>query len=690
MSDVSSSIRRDDSEGIRTLTCANAPINSLGYDLRTALIAELDKAAQDDSVAAVIVTTSGRYFFSGADIRELDDPRSPRVFDLTAHIESLPIPVFAAMHGAALGGGLELALACHARIARSGTRIGFPEINLGLIPGAGGTQYATRLAGPVDALSMICTGKPVSADRALALSLVDAVVDGDPVEHARLMAQEFLQNDKKIMRVRDRDVPEFDQDALDREIEESKRRTKTSIAVPAAIKAVQVATDGSFDAGVKVERDLFEKLRVSPQSRALRYQFLAERRATHVDDVTAQTAVAEIDTVGVIGGGTMGRGIAQAFLTAGFGVTLVERHAQAASKAQAAVIAGLDRDRERGRISEERHGAAVSRFDMRVGEPASVGQVDLVIEAAFEDMATKKEIFTSVAKVVAPGAILATNTSSLDINEIASVTAHPERVVGMHFFSPANVMRLLEVVRADTTSAQTLATVLKVAQRIRKASVVVGVCEGFVGNRMLAQRHIAAERLLLQGALPEQVDRVWVEFGFPMGVFAMTDLAGVDVNWRVRKARAAPLAVHDAVYEMGRYGQKTGAGFFRYEPGKRVPIPDPEIEQLILETSRKAGVVRRDFSDAEILSRLLYPMINEGARLLDEGIARRASDIDVVWVNGYAWPAWRGGPMYYADQVGLAVITKTLREMAAQVGDSTLEPSSLVQRLATAGRSFTG
>jgi 3-hydroxyacyl-CoA dehydrogenase len=668
--------------GIRLIILANPSTNALAHDLRVAMMSALDDAKADMKVRGVVLTGSGG-FVSGADIRELEAPLSPRVFDLTAAIEAFGKPVIAAIDGLALGGGFEIALACHGRVAAPTSRFGFPEVKLGLLPGAGGTQYAPRVAGLEYALDLVASGRMIDAWEALEAGLIDQISIASPIEAAHLMATSLAQADQTLPRIRDRQTPK-DDGKFEAAVAAVTAKAPQSRTIQAIIDAMRAAQELPIDDGLHLERSLFEALRTSPQSKALRYQFFATREAARVPGIHAADAQ-PVRRIGIIGGGTMGRGIGLAALAGGYHVDLVEPDGDVAAACAAAMRESLQRDNARGRLTNDQLEARLAALIVSTGEAASLPAVDLVIEAAIEDMEVKKRIFSALDQSQPPETVLATNTSSLDIDQIAAATQRPGQVLGLHFFSPANVMRLLEIVRGARTRPEVIATALAVAKGLGKVPVVVGNCDGFVGNRMLAQRHIAAERLLLDGVLPHEVDAVWREFGFPMGVFAMTDLAGVDVNWRVRKARGVGLAIHDAVYALGRYGQKTGLGFYRYEGGSRLPQNDPEVTALIEAESARMGITRRSIPPSEILERLLYPMINEGARILDEGIAQRPGDIDVVWTNGYGWPAWRGGPMHHAETVGLASVVASLERLAIALGDETLRPAPSLQRAVAAG-----
>ncbi|MEZ0215464.1 MAG: 3-hydroxyacyl-CoA dehydrogenase NAD-binding domain-containing protein [Xanthobacteraceae bacterium] len=680
-------VRWHDDGDIRVIIAENPPVNALGFEVRHGLHAALLDAQATATVHGVVLATSGRNYFGGADIKEFGQPpRWPRIFDLIDQIEQMTKPVIAAIKGHALGGGLELAIGCHWRVATPDASLGFPEVKLGLIPGAGGTQRTPRLVGIAASIELITSGAAIPASRALDIGLIDAIAPNDLVSFATDFVRSRGADGQGLRRVRDLPVPQGPTETGLASLADARARVEQhargEVAPGMALDAIAAGLDGDFEAGLAKEKAIFQTLMEGAQSKALRHVFLAERAAAQLPDLAPGLVAGTVGRVAIIGAGTMGRGIAIAFLTAGFAVRLIEPVRAVLDAAEGAIRSTLHQAVAKGRMPAAAADVALAGFAAIEGDAAQVGDVDLVIEAALEDLALKTAIFAALDRHAPPRAILATNTSTLNVDAIAASTADPGRVLGLHFFSPANIMKLLEVVRAAATADQTLVTALAVAKRLRKVPVVVGVCDGFVGNRMLAKRHVEAERLLIEGALPDEVDAAWVAFGFPMGPFAMTDLAGVDTNWRVRQSRGAALAIHDAVYALGRYGQKTGSGFFRYPAGQRKPEPDPEIRSLIEQASRDAGIERRAIGAPEILERLLYPMINEGARLLEEGIARRAGDIDVVWVNGYAWPAWRGGPMFYADGIGLRPIRDRLAAMHAASGNPDNIPSALLAELA--------
>ncbi|GAN76413.1 3-hydroxyacyl-CoA dehydrogenase NAD-binding domain-containing protein [Acidisphaera rubrifaciens] len=677
---------------IAVITMDNPPVNALGHVLREGLAAAFARVAADAATRAVVLTGTTRAFSGGADITEFGKtPTEPNLRAVIATIEALPKPVVAAIRGVALGGGLELALGCHYRVAWTGARLGLPEVKLGLLPGAGGTQRLPRVIGIEKAMRLILTGNFVSAEEAAADGLVDRLMDGDGAAPAVAFAREVLAKGLPLRQVRARDehlvAARADHSIIDRAAAPLLKRSRGAMAPRNCAAAVKAAVTMPFDEGLAEERRLFNELLVSDESRAQRHLFFAEREAAKVPDMPADVKPAKIRRAVILGAGTMGGGIAMNFANVGIPVTVIEAE-------QAALDRGLDRVAGNYRVAVQRGslpaGAPEERMALITGTTdfGAVADCDIVIEAVFEDMALKKKIFTDLDRLAKPGTLLASNTSTLDINEMAAVTKRPEDVLGMHFFSPANVMKLLEIVRAAKTSHQSLATALAVGRTIGKVCAVVGVCDGFVGNRMLHQRGTETERLLLEGALPQDIDAVVTRFGFPMGPCAMGDLAGLDVGWRIRQHRGTKAPVADALCEAGRFGQKTRAGYYAYGEDGRTPSPDSEVERIIREASAAHQITRRAISAEEIEERMFYPMINEAARILAEGIAVRPGDIDIIWVNGYGWPTHRGGPMFYADLVGLPKIAERLNHYAQAVGDKRLAPAPLLERLAREGRGF--
>jgi 3-hydroxyacyl-CoA dehydrogenase len=680
---------------VAVITVDNPPVNALKQAVRAGLKDTFTRALNDPSVHAIVLTAAGRTFMAGADITEFDKPPQPpgliEVFDM---MEASTKPIVAALHGTPLGGGLEVALTCHYRVAAPSTRLGLPEIKLGILPGAGGTQRLPRLIGVDKALPMILSGDPISAQEALKNGLVDEIVEGDVTEGAIGFARRVLAEKRPLKRARDLDdklKPYRDNPKLyDEVVAKSAKRTRGLAAPAAAIETVRWSFELPFDEAERRVREEFQKLRQGDQSKAQRHIFFAEREAAKVPDIPAGTKPREIKRAAVIGAGTMGGGISMCFANAGIPVTIVETAQEALDRGLATVKRNYENTVKRGGLTDDEMERRVKLMSGTTDLDA-IREADIVVEAVFEEMDLKKQVFGKLDKIANPNAVLATNTSYLNVNEIAKATARPPSVLGMHFFSPANVMRLLEIVRGAETAPDVLATAIAVGRKIGKVPAVVGVTHGFVGNRMLHARGIEAERMLLEGALPQDVDGALTEFGFPMGPFAMGDLAGLDVGWRVRKASGAKAEIADALVEGGRYGQKTGKGFYKYEGGSRSPIPDPDVEKLIVEASVRHGIKRRNLERKEIFERLIFPLINEGARILDEGIAMRPGDIDVIWVYGYGWPVWTGGPMHYADRVGLPYIRDRLAEIAANAGNNPkLQPSPLLTKLAQAGGNFAG
>ncbi|HYS17600.1 MAG TPA: 3-hydroxyacyl-CoA dehydrogenase NAD-binding domain-containing protein [Candidatus Binatia bacterium] len=681
---------------VAVLTVDNPPVNALSQHVRKGLHDGIKQATADGAVQAIVIVCAGRTFIAGADITEFGKPPTePSLHSVLDLIESSPKPVVSAIHGTALGGGLEVTLACHYRVGVKSARFGLPEVKLGILPGAGGTQRLPRVVGPQKALQMIVSGDPIGADEALRVGLIDEIVAGgaagDLAAAGVAFAEKVLNERRPLKKIRDLDdkiAPARGKPEIFAEFRKSVARQTRGFRAPEnCIKAVEAAVNLPFAEGLKRERELFVELLNSPESKAQRYFFFAEREAAKIPDVPADTPTREIKKAAVIGAGTMGGGIAMNFANAGIPVTVIEVAQEALDRGLGIVRKNYEATAARGRLTpadvEKRMGLITASVDFKAAADA-----DIVVEAVFEEMPVKREVFAKLDAVCKPDAVLATNTSTLDVDEIASATKRPESVIGTHFFSPANVMRLLENVRGKKSSKTTVATAMTVGRRIGKVPVLVGVCYGFVGNRMLHQRGLQAEKLILEGAAPHEVDRVLTDFGFPMGPFAMGDLAGLDVGWRIRKGRGVKAPVADRICELGRFGQKTGAGYFRYEKGDRTPIPDLEVEKIIVDVATSLGITRRALSDEEILQRLLYPMVNEGAKILDEKIAIRASDIDVIWVYGYGWPVYRGGPMFWADSIGLKALRDRLLEFKKQSGDAFWTPAPLLDRLAGEGKGF--
>jgi 3-hydroxyacyl-CoA dehydrogenase len=668
------------------------PVNALSHAVRSGLAERLAEADADDSVKSVVLICDGRTFVAGADITEFGKPlKAPHLSELISTIEDMTKPVVAAIHGTALGGGLELALGCHYRVATSDARWGLPEVKLGIVPGAGGTQRLPRAIGAEEALRVIVSGEHQPAELGADLGLIAEIVKGDLKQRAIAFARKVAEGGGKLPRLRDSDAKllaarndrkKFDELAL-----ELTKRVRGLAAPRACVDAVRMSLDAPIEDALRRERELFMELVAGDQSKAQRHLFFAEREAAKIPGIGRDIKPREITSAAVVGAGTMGGGIAMCFANAGIPVTVVDEN-------ESALQRGLDIVRRNYAATAARGGMTMADVDNRMRlidgriGIANAKHADIIIEAVFEEMELKRKVFAELDGIAKRGAVIASNTSYLNIDTLAAETRRVEDVLGMHFFSPANVMKLLEIVRAKATAPDVLVTAMTVARRIAKVPVVVGVCHGFVGNRMLAQRSQQAEKLLLEGALPYEVDAVITEFGFPMGPFAMADLAGLDVGWRSRKDRGVRSEIADTICEAGRFGQKTGKGYYLYEAGQRKPIRDPEVESIIVNASKKLGFTRRPISKNEILGRMIYPMINEGARILEEGIALRPGDIDIVWVQGYGFPVAKGGPMFWADSIGLARIRDELAQYAKMTGETSLEPAPLLLKLASKGKGF--
>jgi 3-hydroxyacyl-CoA dehydrogenase len=682
---------------IGILTINNPPVNALAAAVRDGIKDGVEAFAKDPNVDSIVLIGGGRTFIAGADIREFGKPPSgANLNDVIATLENCPKIVVAALHGTPLGGGLETALGAHYRVALPSTRLGLPEVHLGLLPGAGGTQRLPRLTGAKYALDAILSGRHIPAVEAKSRGIVDAIVEGDLLKGAVAHAQMLVAQNAPRRRVRDLTAT-LESPDLFKETEKAIARRARGFKAPwNIIKCVQAAVELPFDDGMKRERELFVELLTSQESAAQRYYFFAEREAAKVLDVPADTPQREIRTAGIVGAGTMGGGIAMNFANAGIPVTLLEVKQEALDRGLKTIRTNYENTAKRGGMKAEDVDKRMALITPTLSYDG-LKDADVIIEAVFETMEVKEGVFTKLDEIAKPGAVLATNTSGLNVDQIAQYTKRPGDVIGMHFFSPANVMKLLENVRGKATSKDVIATVMSLSKKIGKIPVLVGVCEGFVGNRMLRQRGIQSSYMMEEGALPQQIDKVIYDFGFPMGPFAMSDLAGNDVGWRIRQGKNEKDKrnvrytgyVADAICELGRFGQKTGAGYFKYNLPDRTPIPDPEVERIIEETSRKLGITRRAISDQEILERCLYPMVNEGAKILEEKMAQRALDIDVIWVNGYGWPVYRGGPMWWADNVvGLKTIHDALLKYRDASGDPFWEPAPLLKKLVQDGKKF--
>ncbi len=674
---------------VGVLTLNSPPVNALSAPVRTAINDGIKAAIENPAVKAVVLICDGRTFIAGADITEFGKaPSGPSLFDAQAMIENAPKPVIAAIHGTALGGGLEVALTCHYRVAVPSAKCGLPEVNLGLLPGAGGTQRLPRIVGAEKALEMMTAGSHVGAKACKEMGLVDELVEeGKLREGAIAFANKIVAEKRPLKKVRDLN----DKVAADRGHPEifanfrkaNARKFRGFLAPEYNIQCIEAAVNLPFDDGIKVEQKLFRELITGTQSAAQRYVFFAERQVWKLPDVPADTPTIPVAKVGVIGAGTMGGGISMNFLNAGVPVTIVETKQEALDRGIATIRKNYENTAKKGRLTQD---DVEKRMSLLTGTLSleALADVDLVIEAVFENMEIKKDIFGKLDRIVKQGAILATNTSALNIDEIATAVKRPEAVIGLHFFSPANVMKLLEVVRADKTSKPVIATSMQIAKKIGKIAALVGVCPGFVGNRILAQRQREAQKLILEGAMPWDVDRVLYDFGFPMGPFAMSDLAGLDIGWSKEKSTGS--TIREVLCEMDRRGQKTGSGFYDYDENRNAK-PSPVVEKIILDFAAKQGINRRTISDQEILERCVYPMINEGAKILEESKAIRASDIDIVWINGYGWPVYRGGPMFYGDTVGLDKVLAKMKEFQAQMGDD-FKPAALLEKLVAEGKKF--
>ena len=683
---------------IGIITVNNPPVNALSHHVRQGLLESFIKANTDDTIATVLIC-DGRTFIAGADITEFGKPlQAPSFLGTMEVIENLQKPSVAAIHGTALGGGLETALCCHYRVAVPSARVGLPEVALGLLPGGGGTQRLPRLIGPEAALQAITSGVPMAANQAQKVGVIDAVVDeGNLLEGAKAFARALVADGAPLKKVRDLSdkVTGVDLAIFDAARTQASKERRGFEAPQRCIDCVEAACTLPFDEGLAKEQELFRQVLTSNQSAAQRHIFFAERAAAKVNDMPKDTKPLAIKKVGIIGAGTMGGGIAMNFVNAGIPVTILETSQEFLDKGLAVVRGNYERSAKKGRFTaeqvEQRMGLLTPTLDY-----AAIGDVDMVIEAVFENMDIKKEVFAKLDAATKPECILASNTSTLDVNAIASVTKRPEKVIGTHFFSPANVMRLLEIVRGEKTSFETLATAQAVAKAINKIGVVVGVCDGFVGNRMLHYYGGQAEFMLEEGCLPHNIDDAIYDLGLAMGPLSMGDLAGLDVSWRIRQGRGLPerlpegaryCGIPDLICERGRFGQKTGAGYYKYEKGDRTRYPDPEIEALIVNYSKAKGIQRRDISREEIVERSMYALINEGTRILEEGIAQRASDIDVIYVYGYGFPAYLGGPMFYADTIGLDKVYKRVCEFSEQ-DPASWQPAPLLKKLAKEGGRF--
>jgi 3-hydroxyacyl-CoA dehydrogenase len=686
---------------VAVISLNNPPVNGLGYETRRGIAEGLERAAAESGVRAIVITGAGKAFSGGADIREFGSPKAiaePSLPNLILAIEGSAKPVVAALHSVAMGGGLELALGCHYRVAAAGCKIAFPEVKIGLLPGAGGTQRFPRVLGLETALNLIVSGETVASEVLAKMpgqKLIDKLVDGDVVAAAVAFAQEKadvrplpLIRDLKVVHPNPQAYLQFARNTVG-------AMSKNFPAPLKNVDAVAASTTMKFDDGLRYERELFLAMLATPECRALRHAFMAERATSKIPDVPEDTPTRKIEKVAVIGAGTMGGGIAMNFLNAGIPVVMLEMKQEALDKGVGTMRKNYEAQVKKGKLKQD-------KLDQRLGMLTTtlkyddLKDADLVIEAVFEDMAVKEQVFKTLDEVMKPGAILASNTSTLDVNKIASFTKRPQDVIGMHFFSPANVMKLLEVIRGEKTAKDVLATVMQLGKKIKKTTVVSGVCDGFIGNRMIEQYSRQAGFLLEEGATPEQVDKAMEKFGMAMGPFRMGDLAGNDVGWYIRKRRYVEKPnlryskTADLLCEMGRFGQKTGAGWYDYKPGKRDAIPSKVVTDMIEKHRADLGIKPRKISDDEIVQRLVFALVNEGAKIVDEGIALRASDIDMVYLTGYGFPLHRGGPMNYADTVGLYNVVSAMKRFAANPHDDATfwQPAPLLAKLAAEGKSF--
>ena len=687
-----SSVTRRNDGSLSIIEIANPPVNALAHSVRSALLEAVVAAEADTGTRAIVIATSGKHFVAGADIREFDaPPLAPLLNDVLLRIEACSKPVIAALHGSALGGGFELALACHYRVATPDTSEGLPEVKLGLLPGAGGTQRLPRLIGASVALDMMLRGEPIAAARARELGIVDRLLEtDDALGGAVTYASELVAGGASPCRLRERTVDPASAPAghFDRERARVAREMPHLVSPSRIIECVEASVTQPFETALALSRTRFEECRESRVSRSLRHLFFAERPSS-----SAMVDAKRIKQVAVVGAGTMGAGIAISLATAGFGVTLIEPKADILASGFARLKSTIEASAAKGRLSAAAAAAAIGRVRSADTLDAAAG-ADLVIEAVFENLEVKQTVFRDLARICVPGTVLATNTSTLDVDAIASATPRPAEVVGMHFFSPANIMRLVEVVRGRDTAPSVIATTLAVTRAMGKLGVVVGNCFGFVGNRMLYAYGSESQQMLLEGASPAEVDRALVDFGMAMGPNAVGDLAGLDVGYRVRRERPDRpddpryYRVFDVLVEAGRLGQKTGRGIFRYEQGSRVALADPEVDTLIAAERARLGITPRHIEPTEIVERCIYALINEGARVLEQGIAATAADLDAIWCNGYGFPRFRGGPMFHADLIGVSAVLAGVRRFEKALGPRYWTPAPLLVRLVESGGTF--
>ena len=689
-------VRFDIEDGIGVITIDNPPVNALGPGVSDGIIAAVEQGESDPRVKAMVLMGAGRSFIAGADIRQFGKPRptpARRSYDV---IDQTSKPIVAAIHGYALGGGLEHALACHYRIAVPSAKVGLPEVLIGILPGGGGTQRLPRLIGPKAAMELIVSGRHVPAPEAKQLGIIDELVEGKDLRKEAIAYAQRIADRRPLPKVRDMNdklaQAQADPGMFEAMRKSIARRARNQKAPYNCIAAVEASTREPFEEGLKTERRLFGELENSDEARALRYAFFAEREVTKIPGQSKDTVVPEIKTAAVIGAGTMGGGIAMSFADFGFPVKILDVTPEAVEK-------GMQRIRDNYAISVKRGSLKQDEMDKRLPRIQradsfqAIADCDVVIEAVFEEMGVKKEVFAKLDQVMKPGALLLTNSSALDIDEIASVTKRPEAVAGAHFFSPANVMKLLEVVVGEKSAPPTIAAAMKMGRAIGKISAYAGNTDGFVANRSRAPFNTEMVLMVEEGALPEQIDKVMVDFGYPMGPFAVGDLAGLDIGAASRRRRAAAdpnyrkLPIPDRLVELGRYGQKTGAGWYRYEKGDRTPHPDPEVKRIIQEIAQQMGIEQRSFTDEEILRRLLFASVNEACKILEEGKALRASDVDVMWLHGFGFPRYRGGLFFWADQIGVKEVYRQIEEWHQRYG-ARWQPAGLLQRLAERGGSF--
>ena len=684
-------------DGVAVITLNNPPVNGLGLSTRTGIVDGIERAQNDPAIRAIVLTGAGKAFSGGADITEFNTPKAlqePTLATVIKAVEGSAKPVVAAIHSVAMGGGLELALGAHYRVAVPGAQIALPEVKLGILPGAGGTQRLPRALGLEAALNMIVSGAPVMSEKLAGTPLFDQLVEGDLMEGALAFARKVAAQSGPHPKIRDRKIEHPNAAGFIQFARNSVAGVAKNFPAPhKCIDAIEAGVLKGFEQGMKVERECFVALVQTPESKALRHAFFGERAASKIPDVPSDTPTRDIKRVAVIGAGTMGGGIAMNFVNAGLPVTLLETKQDALDRGLTTIRKNYEATVKKGKLSMEALEQRMSLITPTLTYE-SLNDADLIIEAVFEELGVKEQVFKRLDEVAKPGAILASNTSTLDLNRIAAFTKRPQDVVGMHFFSPANVMKLLEVVRGKETAKDVLATVMKVAKKIKKTAVVSGVCDGFIGNRMIEQYIRQALFMLEEGALPAQVDKAIEKFGFAMGPFRMSDLAGNDIGWAIRKRRYQEQPdlhyskIADRLCETGRFGQKTGGGWYDYKAGDRNAYPSKPIEEMIVAYSKERGIGRRKISDDEIVERLVFALVNEGAKILEEGIASKASDIDMVYLTGYGFPLWRGGPMLYADTVGVYNVERAIRRYAAQPnGDGWQIASGIVERAAQ-GRGF--